>query len=98
MGKDIQVRLVHVQRRLKVTTQRLDKDLVDFVLHDEVWQPPALCPLNRVPEMASTQELLFRLDRELTGYPLTFSPTSVDVHSKETPKQRPLPVAKTTPC
>jgi hypothetical protein len=42
------MRLVHIQRLLKLTTKRSNENLIDFVFHDEIRKPPALGSLNTI--------------------------------------------------
>jgi hypothetical protein len=44
------VSLIHVEWFLKITTKRGDENLVYFVLHDQIGQPPALRALNAVSD------------------------------------------------
>jgi hypothetical protein len=47
------MRLIHVQRLLKVSAKRGNEDLIDLVFHDKVGKPPALCALDAISAQES---------------------------------------------
>lgn len=49
------MRLIHIQRFVQLPTKGGDEDLVYFVFHDNIWQPPALRPLDAVSDVDADQ-------------------------------------------